>query len=264
MPVRARRFIAAVCVLLAAGAVLAAAPPRARALTVAAAASLQTALRDVEQAWQGAGHAPLTLVFGASGSLARQIENGAPYDVFASANAAWVEGLRRKGLIAEGSVVSYAEGQLALAVADARLLAGQAEPLDAAALRLLRNPDVRVIALANPELAPYGAAAREALQRAGLWADLKPRLVYGDNVRQTLTYVDTYNAEAGLVAASLLVGTQRTWRRIDPALHAPIRQVLGIVADSPRPDAARRFTQFLLGKRGQAILQGHGLGPPRP
>lgn len=258
------RLPIAVAVLAASLLLMRAGAPAAQGLTVAAAASLQAALREVEPAFRADGHPAPTLVFGASGSLARQIENGAPYDLFASADTVTVERLAAEGLLVAGSLRAYAQGRLALAVAEPGLLRDAPPVLDGPTLARLRLAGVRAIAIANPAYAPYGVAAREALQAAGLWEALQPRLVYGDNVRQALTYVDTGNAEAGLVAASLLVGTERTWRPVDGALHRPIRQSLGIVAASPRRTDAEAFAAFLLGPRGQAILGRHGLQPPPP
>lgn len=231
-------------------------------ITVAAAASLRLALPDIAAAFHEAGNPSPTLVFGASGSLARQIEHGAPYDVFASADEAWVKRLIEQGLIAADSLATYAEGVLALAVSTPDWPAGSDATLDATALRLLLRSRFRVIAIANPALAPYGNAAREALRRAGLWDALQPRIVYGDNVRQVLTYLETGNAEAALLAASLLHEAQGNWRPIAGSLHGPIRQTVGVLARSPRARQARRFVAFLFREQSRAILRRYGLRPP--
>ena len=231
-------------------------------ITVAAAASLRLALPDIAAAFHEAGNPSPTLVFGASGSLARQIEHGAPYDVFASADEVLVKRLIEQGLIAADSLATYAEGVLALAVSTPDWPAGSDATLDATALRLLLRPRFRVIAIANPALAPYGNAAREALRRSGLWDALQPRIVYGDNVRQVLTYLETGNAEAALLAASLLHEAQGNWRPIAGSLHRPIRQTVGVLARSPRARQARRFVAFLFREQSRAILRRYGLRPP--
>lgn len=232
-------------------------------LTVAAASSLQVALRDVDIAWRAQGAAPLTMVFSASGQLARQIENGAPYDVFAPADPVWLERLAQQGAIEPGSITIYAQGSLALAVGAEATLLHAPEVLDAQALGILRRADFRVIGVANPSFAPYGAAAQAALRAAGLWELLAPRLVYGDNVRQVLTYVQTGNAEAGLVAASLLPRSRRNWRPIRPDLYPPLYQAVGVVAATRHPEAARAFAAFLSGPLAQPLLERYGFRPPQ-
>jgi molybdate transport system substrate-binding protein len=231
-------------------------------LTVAAAASLQLAFRNAQAAWEGQGGGKLTLVFSASGILAQQIEQGAPYDLFASADEGYVRDLAARGLLLPDSKAIYAEGVLALIVRSPQALARAPEVLDGPALGLLRAPAFKVIALANPAFAPYGVAARQALERAGLWSLLQPRLVYGDNVRQTLTYVQTGDADAALVSASLIAARADTWRPLAPTLYDPIRQALGVVTRSAHRAEARRFAAFLLGPEGRRILSRYGLRPP--
>lgn len=233
-------------------------------VTVAAAASLQGVMRDVSRAYAAAGGTPPTLVFGASGSLARQIRSGAPYDVFASADARWIDTLAKGGHIVPGTERTYALGQLALVAHRAELLQGLPKVLGAAELARLRAPQVRVLALANPATAPYGAAAKAALERAGLWDALHDRVVYGENVRQALTFVDTGNADAALTATALVLGTRRHWRSVATELHPPIRQTVALVARSKRQAAARRFVAFLVSPQAAAILERHGLKPTGP
>ena len=237
------------------------APLSAAELTVAAASSLQGALREAAAAYEKRhGEAP-TLVFGASGSLAHQMGNGAPFDLFASADERRVARLVREGWIDPGTVAVYAVGTLALVVARPERLAGLPARLEARHLSLLRGGGFKVIALPNPRHAPYGIAARETLRAAGLWEALQSRLVYGENVRQALTYLETGNVEAALVARPLLGAPTARWREIDPALHAPIRQALGVAHRTPRRAGALRFSAFLLSPDGQAIFLRHGFGP---
>jgi len=265
--VRARCVLA--CVLALAGALWPEAGPVAAAegLTVAAAASLQPVFGELVRRFEAAGEPRVTLVLGASGSLAQQMRHGAPYDLFASADARWVRGLADDGLIDPTSLHTYALGRLALVVRPPVPLPPGEAPLDARALALLKAPQVRVVALANPAHAPYGAAAEQALRRAGLWRALAPKRVYGENVRQALRFLESGNAEAALVAVSLLADARWPWRSVQPILHAPIPQTLGIARGSPRAAAARRFTALLATPVGQALLIRHGyevaLHPPR-
>ena len=134
--------------------------------------------------------------------------------------------------------------------------------LTALHLRLLAGPGMKVIALANPRHAPYGAAAREALRRAGLWERLAPRLVFGQNVRHALTFVESGNADAALVAASMMPRGSRPWPMVSAALHAPIRQAVGRVSGTHRVKAAGQFIDFLLSAAGQDILRAYRLHIP--
>lgn len=250
---------------------LAASPPlAAQTLTIAAAASLHGAYRELAAGFTDTTGVRTTLVFGASGSLAHQIENGAPYDLFASADTRWVQTLIDQGHLQPDSLLYYAEGVLALATRIPGGMAGSttspesvpldAKPLDGWALRKALAPVMRVIAMAHPGRAPYGTAAREALQAADLWNSLQARLVFGDNVRQTLTYLETGNVEAAFVAASLLVGDGKgiSWRPVSGSLHQPIRQSLGIATATALLTEARRFARFLTSPAGHAILERYG------
>lgn len=234
-------------------------------IIVAAASSLQGPFRELAIVFARRHGQRPTLVFGASGSLAQQIANGAPYDVFASADERWIGRLVKRGRIDADSVAVYAVGRLALVTHRPGVMANLPEVLTARHLRLLTAPGIKVIALANPRHAPYGAAAREVLRGAGLWERLAPRLVYGQNVRQTLTFVESGNADAALVAASMMPRGTRPWPLISAALHSPIRQAVGRVAGTPRREAAGRFIAFLLSPAGRDILRAYRLYlPPSP
>ena len=197
----------------------------------------------------------MTLVFGSTGQLAQQIENGAPFDLFAAANIAYVEQLRDKGLILADTVALYAEGRIVLAV---NRQAGVA----ATTLAELLDPAIQRVAIANPEHAPYGLAAKEALVSAGLWAAVEPKLVYGENVRQALQFIQTGDAQAGIVALSIADTPEVTWTLIDATLHKPLRQALGVVAASAQPDGARAFAAFVASEEGRAIMQRYGFSLP--
>lgn len=222
---------------------------------MAAAANLQSAFTEIAALYQARTGQPVTLVFGSTGQLAQQIESGAPFDLFAAANIAFVEGLRDKGLVFDDSIALYAEGRIVLAVnRDAGVAATR--------LADLTNPALQRIAIANPEHAPYGVAAKEALQRAGVWAVIEPRLVYGENVRQALQFIQTGDAQAGIVALSVADTPEITWTLIDAGLHAPLRQALDVVESSSQPEAARAFAAFINGAEGRPIMQRYGFVLP--
>jgi len=230
-------------------------------LTVAAAASLQPLMRELGPAFRARERGEVTFVIGASGNLAQQLEHGAPYDLFLSADEGWVEGLAAKGVLDPATVRPYARGRLALVFATSVTPPKGMEVAGTGELAMLDTVAVRNIALANPAHAPYGKAAREALQAAGLWEWVRPKLVYGENVRQALTFVQTGNADAGLVAESIVRGGPLRWLPVAEALHAPLRQALGIRRGSIRRARAGRFVAFMQSPEGRAALRRYGLVP---
>ncbi len=189
-------------------------------------------------------------VTGSSALLTQQIENGAPYDVFLSANAQFIDRLGSSGKLLPASIHSYAIGRVAVLWRD-----GKHHPLSN-----LTADWVRFAALPNPQLAPYGAAAQQALEHAGLWEKVKPKIVYGENVRQALQLFESGNADAVLTSASLLVGKNAV---LVPAnLHQPIVQKLGITSRSQNQKAAQKFVDFLLSPAGQALFSQFGFAKP--
>lgn len=226
-------------------------------LRVAAASDLQTALPKVVERFEQDSGVPVDLTFGASGLLAAQIEQGAPFDVFLAANRGFVDRLARSGAVRPDSVRPYTRGTLILAVH--RDAASHVASLDD-----LTKPEVKRIALANPEVAPYGGAGKQALERAGLWDVLKPKIVQSETVRQALQFVQSGNADVGLVGKAIADVPAVRVVTIDPGLYDPIVQGLGIVAGSKRPEDAERFARFLLGDDGQRILAEHGFQRPGP
>lgn len=183
--------------------------------------------------------------------LARQIEHGAPYDLYLSANERFVNDLAASGRLLPDSVKVYALGRLGL-----WSKSGKIKSLDD-----LKGSDVRHVAIANPVHAPYGAAAKQALESSGLWTVLQPRLVYGENVRQALEMAQSGNADAVVTAWSLV--WDRAAAQLPETLHAPIRQAGGVVAASAHRAQARKFLLFLTSPEGRRILEAHGLIPPR-
>jgi molybdate transport system substrate-binding protein len=216
-------------------------------LTVAAAADLAALEPTVQKA---APDLSIRFVTGASAMLSQQIENGAPYDIFLSANVQYIDHLISFGKIRPDSVRVYAVGRLGVLWRD-----GKEHDFND-----LQENWVRIVALPNPKLAPYGVAAQQALEHAAIWAKVQPRVVYAENVRQTLELFDSGNADAVLTSASLLQG--RAHDLVPADWHAPIVQKGGIVASTRNPDAARRFMDFLTGPAGQAVFGRFGFGKP--
>ncbi|MGH9612965.1 MAG: molybdate ABC transporter substrate-binding protein [Bryobacteraceae bacterium] len=225
---------------------------QAKELFIAAAADLESLQTDVTAAFQKQTGAGLKFTIGASGILEKQIENGAPYDVFLSANEQYVKDLAASGAIDPATVRTYAYGRLGLWSRDGKIRD----------IHQLLGKDVRNVAIANPEHAPYGAAAREFLTRQGLWKQLQPKIVYGENVRETLQYAESGNVDATITSWSLLVNKRDAV--LLPADHAPIAQAAGVVATSKQKTLARQFLDFLGSTEGRKILERHGLAASRP
>ncbi len=192
----------------------------------------------------------IRFVNGASAMLAQQIDNGAPFDVFLSANAQFVDQLASNRKLLAASVRSYATGQLAILWKDKKT-----HPLND-----LAQDQFRFLALPNPKLAPYGVAAEEALKHENLWPAAKPKIVYGENVRQTLQLFDSGNADVVITADSLLQG--RKAQLIPESWHSPIIQKGGIVATSTQQSAAKTFLDWLVSPAGRAVFARYGFGKP--
>jgi molybdate transport system substrate-binding protein len=220
-------------------------------LTVAAASDLTPAFEEIGRAFESANKTKVIFTFGSTGMLTRQIENGAPVDLFAAANVSYVDELDKKGLIISDSKAIYARGRITLWTPDTSdiRLQGIAD---------LARPEVMRIAIANPDHAPYGLAAKQALESAGIWDRVKPKLVYGDNIRQTFQYAATGNVDVAIVSLSLSKENRGRWTLIPEELHQPIDQGLGIVKTTSNEKAARAFIAFLQGPQGQEIMKKYG------
>ena len=227
------------------------------AVRVAAASDLALAFEELGAAFEREYRMPITFSFGSSGLLAKQILEGAPFDLFAAASLSFVERTVASGACDKTTVTPHARGRIVLWSKPA---AGAEPPTS---LTDLEDPRFVRIALANPEHAPYGQAGREALESLGLWEKLKPRLVLGENVRQALQFAQTENASAAIVALSL-VATDGTnpWTLIDDALHRPIEQTLVVCERGSNRAGAVRFLEIMNSKEGRAIMNRHGFSLP--
>ena len=224
-------------------------------ITVAAASDLTGAFEEIGREFEGSHKTKVVFVFGSTGILTRQIENGAPMDVFAAANVGYVEYLERQDLIVPGTKAIYARGRITIwTTSDSAL--------QIRAIGDLVSPEVRRIAIANPDHAPYGLAAQQALQSAGIWDSVKPKLVYGDNIRQTLQYAETGNVDVAIVALSLSQQSKGRWTLIPEESHLPINQGLAVIKSTRNEQQARAFAGFVTGPRGREILANYGFAFP--
>ena len=225
--------------------------------TVAVAANARYLIDDLASAYRAASGNTIRTVVGSSGGLASQIRNGAPFDVFLSADTAYPMGLWRDGWGLDTPRV-YAYGTLILWT-NARIDLKEG-------LRALLDPAVKKIALANPQSAPYGSAAVGALKAAGLFDTLSSKIVYGESIAQVNQYVDSRAAEIGLTASSVVFAGSgrdaREWRRVDSTLYPPIPQAALLVrrrgAEAADAVRALAFYRFLFRPEARAIFRRFG------
>jgi molybdate transport system substrate-binding protein len=225
-------------------------------VTVAAASDLTYAMNEIAGNFEKATGCTVRLSMGSSGNFLTQIENGAPFDVFFSADVAYPKKLEAEGLAAPGSTYVYAIGKIVLwARNDSRMDVGKG-------FSALRDPAVRKIAIANPAHAPYGRAAEEALRHSGVYEALKGRLVLGENISQAAEFVESGNADAGILALSLVVSPAmkdkgRAWN-IPENLYAPIEQGAVAVRAAANPQGARQFLDYIKLDATVALLERYG------
>lgn len=242
---------------------LCAAPPSAAqdAPVVAAASDLKFALEEIAERFTAATGKPVKLAFGSSGNFARQIRQGAPFEVFLSADEAFVAGLARDGLTKDGGDL-YAVGRIVFFAA-----AGSPLEPDAKLASLkdaLARGRLRKLAIANPEHAPYGRAAKEALESAGLWPAIEKHLVLGENVSQAAQFATTGGADAGIFAYSLAlapaVGKLGRYVILPEAMHKPLRQRM-VLLRTAGPVAAE-FYAYVKGAAARRIFDRYGFVLP--
>ncbi len=236
-------------------------PAEGKRVLVAAASDLRFALDEITRAWRTGGHGPVEIVYGSSGNLARQIRQGAPFEIFMSADERYVLDLARDGLLPDAGRI-YALGRLALVLPPTSPLEPDGTLADLAAA--LADGRLRRLAIANPEHAPYGERAREALETVGLWERIRPHLVYGENVAQALTFALSGGTQGGLVAHSLALAPPVAHRvrtaLVPQTLHSPLRQRMALTNGAG--DAARSFYAHLASPEARAVLVRYGFSLP--
>jgi len=233
---------------------------QAQQLTVAAAADLQFAFHDLGEQFEKQTGIPVRVTYGSSGNFATQIENGAPFDLFFSADVQYPEKLISEGFAEPGSLCRYADGKLVLWVPN-----GSKMDLNKR-MQVLLDPSVHKIAIANPKHAPYGRAAVAAMRSAGVYEKVESKLVLGENISQTAQFVQSGTADVGLVALSLAVspGMRNSGRYVEvPAKDYPaIDQGAAIVKGSKNKAAAGTFLAFMKTPAAKAILEKYGFAVP--
>lgn len=232
-------------------------PTAGEPLLIAGAADLRPAFTLIGDDFEQATGEEVKFVFGSSGQLAQQLIEGAPMDLYAAANAAFVEQVIDAGIGDPDTRETYAFGRITIWSTDPGW--GGWESLEDVA----GDAGLSVIAIANPEHAPYGTAARQALETAGVWDAVEPQLVYGENIADTQRLAATGNAEVGIVALSLALAADEAgegmWTLIDEDLHEPLQQELVVVAeDDDRAALAARFIDHVNSEDGRQVMRRFG------
>jgi molybdate transport system substrate-binding protein len=248
-------------ILLACICAFAAAPARAGEVTVAAAADLTFAFEDATAKFHQETGDTVRLSYGSSGNFFSQIKNGAPYDIFFSADVDYPRKLEAEGLTEPGTLYEYAAGKIVIWVTSNSKL-----PIDQG-LKVLLDPGIHKIAVANPQHAPYGRAAVAALHHMGIYDQVKSKLVLGENISQTAQFVASGNADVGIIALSLALAPAMKARGhyfvIPSDEYPPLIQAAVILKTSHHKDLAQQFLNFLKQPAGIALMERYGFALPR-
>ena len=234
------------------------APVKAEELTIAAAADLKFAMAEVVENFRVQHPADkIEVIYGSSGKFLTQIENGAPFDLYFSADIAYPRELESKGLVA-GTAQPYAVGRI--------VLWSLKPELAKVTLQKLPQAAISKFAIANPLHAPYGKRAQEALQHAGVWEAMQAKLVLGENIAHTAQFVDSGAAEAGIVALSLVLSPalqgKGTWTLIPADWHAPLEQGYVILARARDNTLAHAFAAYIATGSARAVMRRYGFVLP--
>lgn len=247
------------CVFTAILLVLTAATAQAEKITVAAAADLKFAMDEVATAFRKAHPGEeVEIIYGSSGKAHTQIQQGAPYDLYFSADIAFPNELIEQGLAASSKVTPYALGRIVLWSAN----------MDASTMTLasLADPRIAHVATANPKHAPYGKRAEEALRAAKLWDTVEPKMIYGENITQAAQFVQTGNAEVGVIALSLAVSPELSskggYYLIPDNLHEPLEQGFIILKRAQNNPLARQFADYMNSPQARAVMTKYGFVLP--
>jgi len=225
-------------------------------IRVAAAADLQFAMQDIATQFQKQTGKSAQVIYGSSGNFFQQLQNGAPFDLFFSANLDYAKKLEAAGLTEPGSYYQYAKGKIVIWVP-------KDSKLDlSSGLKALLDPSIKKIAVANPQHAPYGQAAVAAMQKEGVYDKVKGKLVLGENISQTASFVVSGSADVGIVALSLALAPnmkdQGRYVEIAAGEYPPIEQACVILSSSKNKEVARQFLGFVKGPAVGELLEKYG------
>lgn len=231
-------------------------PLRAQEITVAAAADLQPAMQDVAARFQKETGQRVNVIYGSSGNFFQQIQNGAPFDMFFSANLDYPKKLESAGLTEKGSYYQYASGKIVVWVPkDSKINL-------ASGLRSLLDPGIQKIAIANPQHAPYGQAAIAAMQKEGIYEKVKDKFVLGESISQAASFVTAGTADVAVLALSLALSPnlkdKGRYAAIPANDYPPIEQACAILSGSKNKEGSRQFLAFIRSAQVADILASYG------
>lgn len=224
----------------------------AQKITVAIAANLQPVMKDLQHDFKTRTKIDIDVISGSSGNLSTQIRNGAPYDVFMSADKAFPEALQKDGLTLKNSVV-YAQGVLIIA---------STQNLNFNSWnKLLLRDDISKIAIGNPAIAPYGKAAQQALTKAGIYDKVKSKIVFGESITQVNTYITTGVVPVGFTTLSLIKDANNKvslhYKIINPKDYEPIEQAMVVLKNAKAKPAAEKFYRYILSAPAKKIFKAY-------
>jgi len=220
-----------------------------KTVRVAAASDLARAFGDVGKEFEKQSGIKLVFDFGSSGLLAKQIEQGAPFQLYAAANRAFAEQVVKAGKCDTNSLALYSRGRVVLWSKSGQI----------GKLADLADPKYKRIGIANPDHAPYGKAAKQAMERAGIYDAVKDRLVLTENVQQAMTYAKEGSVDISFVALSLAIANEtKDYLAVELDLHEPLEQTMVVCGAGPATESARELAKFIVGDKGRAIMESYG------
>src|SRR5882724_11275895 len=235
---------------------------RAQEIAVAAAADLKFAMGELAANFEKQTGTKVNVTYGSSVNFFSQIQNGAPFDLFFSADVEYAKRLEAGGQAESGTLYNYAVGRIVVWMPPGMKVDVNARGMDA-----LLDSEVQKIAIANPGHAPYGRAAVAAMKKAGIYEKVEPKLVYGENISQAAQFVQSGNAQAGIIALSLTISPPmkdgKSWQ-VPAEMHPAIEQAAIVLKSAKNKDAARAFLEFVKSKQGRATLEKCGFAIPKP
>jgi molybdate transport system substrate-binding protein len=252
------RILIVLCMLIITGVNVA----LAEEITIAAASDLNFAFREIATEYENTTGNHVRLTLGSSGNFFAQIQNGAPFDLYFSADIAYPRNLEEAGLTVPGSLYQYAVGRIVL-------WTGHESRIDVTkGFEALREPTIRKIAIANPKHAPYGRAAVAAMEYFKVYDQVKDRLILGENISQAAQFIESGACDVGIIALSLAVApamkSKGTYWEVPADAHLPLEQGAVILKSSKNQEAARQFLEFIKGPNGQEIMKRYGFTVPSP
>lgn len=229
-------------------------------IAIAAASDLSFAMKEIVVEFEKVSGKHVKLSLGSSGNFYAQIQNGAPFDLYFSADIGYPKKLEEAGLTVPGSLYRYAVGRIVLWTNH------QAHREVSKGMEVLRDPSIKKIAIANPKHAPYGRAAVAAMQHFKVYDDAKDRLVLGENISQAAQFIESGACDIGIIALSLALAptmkTHGTYWEIPATAHPALEQGAAIIKSSKHQEVAKQFLSFMQGDKGQEIMTRYGFTLP--